>query len=153
MNEEKKTLLGELEDIVEEGDLEDDSDESEEEVFFVVKKKLRELVKEVAVEDEFNNIRISVKGSKRLQECIRYLSVILIFETLEILEKKNRKTIDPSSVDEALTKVLGNTDSLGLVIGELGLLMERLESYNRQTAISKSFDFVNSLTKNEQEGE
>lgn len=141
INDEEESEIGLDEEQIQEDDLVG-LDEKDEKCLFV-EKRLKNLIKAVADHDKFEDIRFGKTGLKTLQESFRFISVMLTYEMIESLKKKQRKTISPGVVNEALASMLGKSDSLGIAVNELEKLIGKLESLNDSTSITKAMDYVN----------
>lgn len=144
--------LDEDDEIEEDFDTEEDSTECEiDNKTIIYKKRLRKLIIQVA-EEELSDIRISKKGMLRLQDSIKFLSVALTYEIIDLLKAQGRKTIKPFYVDEALTRMLISSDALSISTDKLEQLVSELQNMNRNTSLNRAMDFIN-LSEDNKEGE
>ncbi|MCY9592993.1 hypothetical protein PC41400_27125 [Paenibacillus chitinolyticus] len=104
--------------------------------------RLRDLVRSVA-KHEGQNVMIGKKGINGMQNAMKFLTVMLSYEILEVLKNKNKTVISPVITSEALNNMVGKSDSLNRVLLELEELKGRLHLLSGSTSISKATDYVN----------
>ncbi|MBU5353367.1 hypothetical protein KQI74_13810 [Paenibacillus barcinonensis] len=114
--------------------------------------RLRELLRAIGNEEEIN-IECGPESLERVQTSIKYLTVVLIYEIIQILKDKQKVRFKNEYIDEALSKVLGKSDSFGISIKKISELQEELESLNQQSAINKAMDYINIIEPFRKEGE
>lgn len=131
----------EMEDEVED-ELEDENEDIENQNI-LYSTRLTKLVKDVANSEGFADIRLGKLGRERIQNNVKFLTVILIIEIINSLKESNRKIIKPHHVDVALNRSIINSDSMGFSINKLEQILEELSKHNSQSAIIKATDFIN----------
>lgn len=112
--------------------------------------RLRELVKEIA-SDEGVSIQFGKKGINGMQNGMKFLTVMLTYEILQIIKEKGRVIITASIINEALNSMVGKADSLNIAMLELDVLKNKLMLVNNNTSVLKATDFVNLYGKEEME--
>lgn len=149
-NNEEEELSPEMDDEqIQEEEWEALEEKDEQSLFYT--KRLKLFIREIADFDKFEDIRFGKKGLKTLQEAYRFIAAMLTYEMIESLKKHKRKTISPVIVNEALSRMLGKADSLGITVSELEKLITSLELQNNNTSITKAMDYVNRVERISQE--
>lgn len=104
--------------------------------------RLRDLLRAIGSEEEIE-IECGPESLERVQSSIKYLSVVLIYEIIQVLKDNGRVRFKIEFIDEALTKMLGKSDAFGIAIKKTTELKEQLERLNEKSSISKAMDFIN----------
>lgn len=131
--------------------VEDEIDEQKNEQHLLYKNRIKKLIKEVAESENFIGIAIGKEALDRLQLTTKYMTVILIYEIINILKNKNRKQIKPHFIDKALNKTVASADALGVSINKVDALLKELINLNDETAVGKATEFIN-FNNTQQEG-
>lgn len=110
--------------------------------FLCYTNRLRELLKAIGNEEGLN-IECGPKSFERVQTSVKYLTVVLIYEILQVLKDKQKIRFKNEYIDEALSKMLGKSDAFGISLKKIHELQEQLEDLNQQAAINKAMDYIN----------
>ena len=122
-------------------------------IIYFNKKRLKELVRSVANKEELSDIRISKPGVERLQSSLKFLTLVMTYEIIQLLKNNKRKTISRDYVDMALTNIIQRSDVLNTTLNKLEDLTKQLESLNTDTSMTKALDFINLGESNGGDGE
>ncbi|KKC46951.1 hypothetical protein VE23_07055 [Paenibacillus sp. D9] len=110
--------------------------------------RLRDLVKRVAKNDTVT-VQIGKRGVDGLQNAMKFLAVMMIYETLDVLKIKNKVQITPLIISQALSNLVGKSDSLNIATLELETLIMKLQANNSNTSVIRATEFVNLFEKEE----
>ncbi|MFB0831829.1 hypothetical protein ACEU2D_19800 [Brevibacillus laterosporus] len=142
MEKKEEHITDEFESELEDEEIDDDSELENQEYFLCFTSRLKELVKSVAA-DEGVDINFSKEGTKKLQSTIKFLTISLTYELIDVMTKNKRKRMSPYFIDCALDKMISQADSYGIALNELEQLKEKLDSLNESSSITKATYFIN----------
>ncbi|WP_332834025.1 hypothetical protein [Clostridium perfringens] len=116
---------------------------NEEQGALFCKKNLRALVLEVSKVEGMENSQISAEAFVKLQEIARFLTSMLIFETLDEVKKDGKKKIVVKHLDSALDNILNKSAAIDIVLEMLSKDIDELSKINNSRSVSKATKFIN----------
>jgi len=118
-------------------------DEEVESELFCYNDRLKDFVKEIGKSEGVDDVGFGQPARLRMQQSIKFLATVLIFDTMDILKKDNRVQIKPRHVDKALNKMLYEADGLQISITKIQELAETLEQLVTKTSLDRAMRYAN----------
>ncbi|MDA1935457.1 hypothetical protein COM77_23290 [Bacillus cereus] len=120
-------------------DLEDGPDKVDD---LIYKSRLKKFIRQIC-EKEGQNIQFSKESEESLQQYYKFITAVLSYEIIDILQKNRRVQLNKDIIHDAVSNALGKSDVLSTAILELQNTIDNLYISSSESAINKATDYIN----------